>query len=309
MSNVDLSVDLCGMKLRNPTILASGILGVAAETMQRVYEAGAGAITLKSLTNVERTGNKNPTILANEHYMMNAVGLSGCGVVKAEEEVKKLTASHVPIIASVFAASFEECADIALQFQEYGVDAIELNVSCPHTKPGEGIGCTIGAYPESVEAITKIVKDKVSIPIIVKLTPNVTDIISIAKAAEAGGADIIAAINTVGPGLKIDIESGKPILANKLGGISGPAVLPIALACIWKIYEAVKLPVIGMGGITTYQDAIEMIMAGATAVGIGTAVYYRGMDVFAEVVSGMEQWMERHEYTSLDQIRGVAHRE
>ncbi|HNT29922.1 MAG TPA: dihydroorotate dehydrogenase [bacterium] len=308
MSKIDLSVNLGGIKLRNPTLLASGILGVSGETMKRVYESGAGGITLKSITNAPRTGHPNPIMLSTEHYFMNAVGLSGQGIEGVQDEVKILKDAGIPVIASVFAASFEECGEIAAQFESYGVDAIELNVSCPNLAPGEQIGVTIGTSCELTEANTRAVKKAISIPLIVKLSPNVTDIVSIAKAAVEAGADIISAVNTFGPGLKIDIETGKPILSNKLGGVSGPGIFPLALACIWKIRQAVEVPIIGMGGITTYEDALEMIMAGADAIAIGTAVHYEGMDVFGKIVQGVTGWMEQHGFSSLEQIRGVAHK-
>ncbi len=304
---VNLETTFCGLKLRNPTILASGVLGVNPATMARVYAKGAGMITLKSISHETRKGFPNPTMLGTKHYFMNAVGLSGVGVDNSEKVVKQLKAAGIPIIASIFSCSFAKAAEVGAKFEAFGADMLEINVSCPNIVPGEGIGTAIGVEAELTAQITADVRKQTTIPLLVKLTPNVTDIVSIAKAAVAAGADGLVAGNTFGPGLKIDIETGQPVLFNKFGGVSGPGIFPLALAIVYKLYEAVKVPIIGMGGITTYQDALEMVMAGATGIGIGTAVYYEGMDVFQKVVAGMTEWMEAHGYHSLDEIRGMAH--
>ncbi|OIP95136.1 dihydroorotate dehydrogenase B catalytic subunit [Candidatus Wirthbacteria bacterium CG2_30_54_11] len=302
----DLSVNLCGIKLRNPTILASGVLGVSGDTMKRVYDIGAGAITLKSITNEARKGHPGPVMLATDHYFMNAVGLSGQGVEGVKDEVKILKDAGVPVIASVFAASFEECGDIAARFESYGVDAIELNISCPNLSAGEKFGVTIGTSCDLTAQNTAAVKKKTSIPLIVKLSPNVTDIVPIAKAAVDAGADMIAAVNTFGPGLKIDIEAARPVLSNKLGGVSGPGILPLALAIIWRLRQAIEVPIIAMGGITKYEDVIEMMMAGADAVAIGTGVYYSGIAIFRELNIGLSDWLDSHGYQSISEIKGLA---
>jgi dihydroorotate dehydrogenase (NAD+) catalytic subunit len=307
MANVDLSVDLLGVKLANPTILASGILGVTTGTMKRVHDAGCAAITLKSISHEARPGYPNPTMLATDHFFMNAVGLSGVGVDKSEKKVKTLKDAGIPVIASIFADSFERTAEVGAKFEAYGADLIEINVSCPHTKPGENIGSTIGCDPYLVSDVTSAVKARVKIPVIVKLTPNVTDIVGIARAAVDAGADGLTAVNTFGPGLKVDIETGQPVLYNKLGGVSGMGIFPLMLAIVWRLRQALpEIPIIASGGITTASDAIETIMAGATAVSIGTAVYYEGIEVFGNVVREMEVWMAAHNYHSLDEIRGMA---
>lgn len=304
--SVDLSTDLLGMKLKNPTVLASGILGVTVGSMQRVYDAGCGCITLKSISHESRPGFSNPTMLATDSYMMNAVGLSGIGVDACESKVKKLKARGIPTIASIFADTFEQTAEVGQKFEAYGADALEINASCPNLRPGEKIGMQIGTDTKLIGELTAAVKRAVKIPVIVKLTPNVTDILEIAKASIEAGADALTAVNTFGPGLKIDIETAEPVLHNKVGGVSGPGIFPLMLAIVYKLHKAFPtVPLIAMGGITRFEDAIETIMAGATCVGMGTAVYYEGTEVFQKVVDGMTVWLADHGYASISEIRGI----
>jgi len=309
MGKPDLSVELCGVRLPNPLVLAAGILGTGAELLRRVAESGAGMVTTKSCGPSPRAGHPNPTVLDWGHGLINAVGLANPGV---EEEVgiiararEMLEASGVPLAASIFAETVEGFADVARKVAEAQPDFIELNISCPNVadEMGRPFACDTG----DAARVTTVVKEVTSIPLIVKLSPNVTGIATIARGVERAGADTIAAINTLGPGMIIDVHSGRPILANKVGGVSGPAIRPIAVRCVFDIYEAVDIPIIGIGGVNDGRDALEMIMAGATAVGIGSAVRYRGLEVFAAILDEMEAFMVEDGYDSLEEIRGMAH--
>jgi len=306
---IELDVKLSGLKLRNPTILASGFLGVSGKLLKKVAESGAGAVTTKSIGKEPRKGHPNPTVLEFNSWMINAVGLSNPGYERFKEEIKIAKQGQVPVIASIFAGNPEDFAFLAKEMEDANADAIELNISCPNLKPGEFLGQSIGKDPELSHDVVKAVKKSVKIPVITKLTPNVNDIKVIAEAVERAGTDIISAINTVGPGMIIDIETTKPILANRFGGLSGPAIHPIAVKCVYDIYETVKVPIIGIGGISHGKDAVEMIMAGASAVGVGTGIYYRGIDIFNKVCDEITEFLESHGYSSLEEIRGLAHRD
>ena len=228
---------------------------------------------------------------------MNAVGLSNPSIFKFKDEIKELKKNRIPTIVNIYAENAEKFAKTALKAQEYGADAVELNVSCPNITKDEMVGQIIGKNPSLVEEITRQVKETVKIPVIAKLSPNVDDIAVIARAAEKGGADAVSAINTVS-GMLINIEAKRPILANKSGGVSGPAIKPIAINAVYQIYEAVKIPIIGTGGIVHGKDAIEMLMAGASAVGVGSAVYYRGYDVLKKITNEMLAWMKKNKVKS-----------
>ncbi len=301
---VDLSVSLGNLKLSNPTILASGLLGLDCAMMKRVVKGGAGAVTLKSLTKNPRKGHNNPILVEFDGGFMNAVGYANKGIDAGVVEFKKWDGS-APLIGSVVGADPDEFAYLAEKIQEAPIAALEIVLSCPHT-PGFGLLAGQGT-PEATSAITKAVRRKTKLPLSVKLSPSVPAVGEVAKAAEAAGADIINMGNTVGPGMKIDIEREKPILAFEYGGMSGPAIKPIMVRSVWDIYKAVGIPIIATGGITTGEDAIEAIMAGATAVSIGTAIHYRGINVFKKVVDEMEKWMKNHKYTKLAQFRGIIH--
>lgn len=309
MTAADLSVTLCGIRLQNPLVLASGILGTSAELLERVARCGAGAVTSKSCGPAPRAGHPNPTVLDWGHGLINAVGLTNPG---ADEEVHilrdakaRLAPLGVPLIASIFAETVQGFGDVARKVAEAAPDFIEVNISCPNVEAEFGRPFAVDA--RDAAAVTAAVRQAVSLPVIVKLSPNVPDIAAIARAVEAEGADAIAAINTLGPGMVIDTDSGKPILANRTGGVSGPAIRPIAVRCVYDVSRAVRVPVIGIGGVTCGRDAVEMIMAGATAVGIGSAVYYRGPEVFAAVHAELRGFMETHGYSDISQMRGLAH--
>ncbi len=306
---MELSINLCQVHLNNPLILASGVLGTEPALVVRVARAGAGAVTLKSCGLEPRAGHPNPTVLDWGQGLINAVGLTNPGADAVVEELRQaqpaLRDLGVPLIASVFADSVESFAHVAQRVCVANPDLLELNISCPNVEAE--FGKPFAADCASAAEVTRAVREAVRCPLIVKLSPNVPDIAAIARSVEAAGADAIAAINTLGPGMVIDVQSGAPILANRVGGVSGPAIHPIAVRCVYDISRAVSIPVIGIGGVTTGRDAVEMIMAGATAVGIGSAVYYRGIDVFRLIRQEMEECLASCGYQSLKEIRGLAH--
>jgi len=274
-----------------------------AGAMKRVFESDAGAVVTKSIGLKPRDGYPNPTVIELEHGILNAIGLSNPGIDDFEEEIKTLKKTRIPVIGSVFGSTTKEFVEVAGKMENYGVDALELNMSCPHA---EGYGLEIGSKSKLVKEITFNVKKIVDIPVFVKISPNLADIVEIAKSAEKGNADAIVAINTV-KAMKIDINLKKPVLSNKIGGYSGKAVKPIGVRCVYEISKNIDLPVIGVGGITTGEDAIEYFMAGAHAVQIGSAVYYRGIDVFEKVNTEIKNWMKNNGYKKLSELIGVAH--
>ena len=299
-----LSTSLCGIRLRNPTILASGILGVTKESAERIGKSGAGAVTLKSLCHEERKGNPNPTMFGYDDVFLNAVGLPGQGIDNALMDFKTLNNLGIPVIGSIYGYTIPQFGEVTKKMAFLKPAMIEIDISCPHMDYGK----PYYADPELTAKVTREVKKNAGkIPVSAKLSPNVHDIKEIAHAAEKGGADAITAINTA-TGMLINIDARKPVLANKTGGISGPALKPIAVRCVYEIYETVKIPIIGTGGVTYGKDAIEMTMAGATGIGIGTGVFYRGIDVFSKVCKEMEGWMKKNKVKSLDEIRGCAHK-
>ena len=309
---IDLSCSIAGVKLKNPLVLASGIWGTSPALLLRAARCGAGAVTAKTCTLAPRRGHKNPTAVDWGHGLLNAMGLPNPGVEEETEmlrEAKLLLAPlGVPLIASISADTSDDFGRAAALIARAEPDLIELNISCPNIQ-----GCDHGIFaghPQSAAAVTRAVKSAlksvVKIPCIVKLAPNVPSISEIALAVAEAGADAITAINTM-PGMLIDAESGRPVLANATGGISGPALKPIALRCVHETREAVRVPIIGTGGVVTGIDAVEMIAAGATAVGVGSAVTYRGERAFALILSELEGWLSAHGHGSLDDIRGCAH--
>lgn len=306
----DLSASLCGVRLPNPTVLASGVLGLSHEIFGRLARSGCGAITTKSCSLQPRTGHHNPVIVDWGCGLINAVGLSNPGVEVMVEEIRQakqhLAPLGVPIIASIFAETIYDFGIVARYISEAQPDLIEVNISCPNVD--DKFVQMFAASPYVAAQVTRRVKANTSIPVIVKLSPNVEDIAKVAREVESAGADAITAINSLGPGLVLDVETGRPVLANRWGGVSGPAIRPVAVKCVRDVCQAVKIPVIGTGGVTDARDAVEMILVGATAVGIGSAVRFasRGMGVFGEVASGMAEYMRRHCYARLEDFRGKA---
>ena len=301
---VDISTAIGSLRLNNPTMLASGIMDEDAGSMQRIIDCGAGAIVTKSIGIKARDGYPNPTVVELDHGILNAMGLPNPGIDEFDQEMGLLRTSTTPIIGSIYGATIEEFTMLATKMQQYGAAAVELNVSCPHAKR---YGLEVGCDSELLRTITSSVKKSINIPVFVKISPNVTDIIDIAKAAQQGHADAIVAINTI-KAMKIDLETTRPILANKTGGYSGKAIKPIGVRCVFDIAQHITIPIIGVGGITTGEDVIEYIMAGACAVQIGSAVYYRGPEVFGLICKEIKQWMNAHGYKTLVELQGVAHR-
>ena len=302
--NDRLVADLAGLKLDNPTMLASGILGYTGLSLKTVIEAGAGAVVTKSMGLEPRMGYLNPTVVQTDCGLLNAMGLPNPGISHFKEEMKQLKNIGVPIVLSVYAYSAQEFVEVAKTGVNMGADAVELNVSCPHI---EKAGAEIGCDPTLLTEIVKEVKKAVNVPVIVKLTPNITNIAEIAEVAEKAGADVITAINTV-KAMSIEIETGRPLLANKFGGLSGPAIKPIAVRCIYDVYRSVDVPVIGCGGVANWQDAIEFMLAGASAVQIGTAIAFRGPEVFNSVTQGIDAYLKRKGFKNIEEIVGLAHK-
>ncbi|MFP3949598.1 MAG: dihydroorotate dehydrogenase [Candidatus Micrarchaeia archaeon] len=303
-----LSTEVAGTKLQNPTVLASGILGVTGASLAAVAKAGAGAVTTKSISLKERKGHPTPVIATYSQGMINAVGLSNAGAEETLPELEfAVKNSGVPVIASIFATTITEFGKVAEAVSKANPHLIEVNISCPNVE--DEFGRPFACDPGIAAVVTKKVKKSTNIPVLVKLSPNVSTIGVIAEAVAKEGADGITAINTVGPGMLINVEAARPVLSNRVGGISGPAIKPLALKCVYDIYKSTKLPIIGTGGVTTGRDAVEMIMAGASAVGIGTGVYYRGPEVFSRVSEEMQNIMEKEGYRSISEMRGIVHEE
>ena len=309
---VNLSVNLCGIKLANPTMLASGVLGLSGELLKEVAQHGAGAVITKSIGIEPRRGYNPPVIdEVGPGVLLNAMGLPSPGYEEFKREIEIVKEAKVPIICNIFGFTKDEFTKVAKEMEDAGVDMLELNLSCPHRVSKRRMSLEfIGQHPKKTEEITKAVKNVVSIPVMVKLTPNVTSIDKIANAAIEGGADAISAINTI-RALHIDIERKAPRLSNIVGGMSGWAIKPIAVRCVAEIASMIKkrkldIPVIGVGGIWGGEDAVEMMMAGARCIQIGTAVMYRGSKMFKEVVREIKEFMLKNGYKDVNELCGLA---
>jgi len=299
-----LSISFAGLTLANPTMLASGILGYSSESLNRIAKGGAGAVVTKSVGTTPRVGYPNPTIVQAESGLINAMGLPNPGIDVFVEEIKYAkTILRVPVIVSVFGYSAEEYAAVAKKATAAGADAVELNVSCPHVKQ---TGAEIGQNPKTLQEVVEQVKAAINKPLIVKLSPNVADITQFAQAAVEAGADALTAVNTL-KAIAIDTETMLPILSNVKGGLSGAAIKPVALRCVYDIHEQFDIPIIGCGGITNWRDAVEFMLAGACAVQIGSAVA-ADIEVFQAVSKGVEVYLRRKHYGSVKEIVGLAHR-
>lgn len=299
----DLTVNLCGVTLPNPTILASGILGLSHEILARVARAGVGAVTTKSCSLKPRPGYHNPVVLDWGPGLINAVGLSNPGVEVMVEEIRAAKEQlDTPVIASIFADTIYDFGTVARFISEAEPDLIEVNISCPNIDDRYQQMFAADSYVAA--QVTRRVKRNTDVPVLVKLSPNVTDIVQVAQAVVEAGADGITAINSLGPGLILDVETCRPVLAHGTGGVSGPAIRPIAVRCVRDLCRAVDVPVVAVGGVTSGRDVVEMLLVGATAVGIGSAVHYRGMEVFREVCVELREYMERHGYGGVEEFRG-----
>lgn len=300
MNGIDLSVNIGGLKLKNPVIAASGTFGFGREHGEFIDLNKLGGISVKGLTLKPRQGNKPPRVAETPAGMLNSVGLQNPGVeVFIEKEIPFLRQYSAAIIANIAGNTIEEYCEMAEKLSSSDIDAIELNVSCPNVKAG----CVAFGNSESgISEITSQVKKYCKKPLIVKLTPNVSNIAEIAIAAETAGADALSLINTL-LGMVIDIETRRPVLFNNTGGLSGPAVKPVAVRMVYQVAKAVKIPVIGMGGISNGNDAVEFMLAGATAVMVGTAglIY---PDACIKVCDGIQQYMQRHHLHRIDEMTG-----
>ena len=304
VSTQNMDCKIGKISFRNPSMLASGILGETAESMYRAYRDGAGAVVTKSIGLEPRIGYRNPTVYVTEEGMVNAMGLPNPGIRNYTDVIRSLVSKGVTVIGSVFGASGDEFSQIASEMEEAGTAAVELNLSCPHAK---GVGSEIGSTQEDVSEIVHSVRDAVDIPVWAKLTPNVADIADLAEAAESSGADAIVCINTV-KAMAISAKLRMPVLSNKYGGLSGRAIKTIGLRCVYEVYERCSIPVVGVGGIYTGLDAAEYIMAGACAFQIGTAVAEFGSGIFGRVISELSDFMERENLKNIKEMIGIAHR-
>lgn len=297
----DLSVKICGVEFKNPVIPASGVFGYGREYEELFPLSALGGIATKGTTITKRNGNPAPRIAETPSGMLNSVGLQNPGIDRfISKELPYLLTKDTVIIANIAGSTAEECVKIAEMLDKTNVHMIELNISCPNVKQG---GMAFGATCDGAATVTKAVRRATKKPLIVKLSPNVTSITDIAKSVEAEGADAVSLINTL-LGMRIDIETRRPVLKNNMGGMSGPAVLPIAVRMVWQTANAVNIPVIGMGGIASGADAVEMMMAGASAVQVGAAIF---TDPFApiKIIAGINDYLDSHGIKAVRDIVGT----
>lgn len=298
---MNTKVDFAGVTLKNPVMTASGTFGSGAEFSEFVDLNQLGAVVTKGVANVPWEGNPTPRIAETYGGMLNAVGLQNPGIqVFVERDIPFLTKYDTKIIVNVCGRTTEDYCEVVERLADQPVDMLEINISCPNVKEG---GIAFGQNPRAVEEITKEIKKYARQPVIMKLSPNVTDIVETAKAAEAGGADVLSLINTI-TGMKIDIHRRTFALANKTGGLSGPAIHPVAVRMVYQAAQAVNIPIIGMGGIVTAEDAIEMLLAGASAISVGTANFHNPA-VTVEIVEGIRSYMEQYGIKDINELIGA----
>lgn len=299
--NINTKVNIAGVEFKNPVMVASGTFGSGAEYGEFVDLNRLGAVVTKGVANVPWEGNPTPRIAETYGGMLNAVGLQNPGYdVFAKRDIPYLKNYDTNIIVNVCGRTTEDYIDVVEKLGDEDVDMLEINISCPNVKHG---GIAFGQDPKAVEDITKAVKKVAKQPVIMKLSPNVTDITVMAKAAEAGGADALSLINTL-TGMQIDVERQKFVLANKTGGLSGPAIKPVAVRMVYQVANAVNVPIVGMGGIANAKDAMEFILAGATAVSVGTA-NFNNPRATLDVVEGIEDYMIRHNVADINELIGL----
>lgn len=300
---MNMSVNIAGVEWKNPVTVASGTFGSGAEYSEFTDLNKLGAVTTKGVANVPWAGNPTPRVAEVYGGMLNAVGLQNPGIdLFCQRDIPFLKKYDTRIVVNVCGHSTEEYVAVVERLADEPVDMLEINISCPNVKEG---GIAFGQDPRAVEAITKEMKEHAKQPVIMKLSPNVTDITEMARAAEAGGADALSLINTI-TGMKIDINRQKFVLANKTGGMSGPAIHPVAVRMVYQTYHAVNIPIIGMGGIMNANDAIEMILAGATAVSVGTA-NFTDPRAAEKVVAGIEEYMKKYNVADIKDLVGAVH--
>jgi len=302
-----LKVRFLGIDFNNPLVMPSGILQEVSAHYQ-AEKNGLGGVTTKSMTMEPREGNPMPRVIKYEHGILNSVGLRNPGINKgAGEWAKFIKETKIPVICSVFAVKVADFVYLAQEVQKIYPAMIELNLSCPNTvdELGEPLGMGSESTAAAVRAVRKALKKETKI--LAKLSPNVNNIGEVAKAAEDAGADAISAINTVGPGMVIDITTKKPMLGNLVGGVSGPGIRPVAVRCVWDIYNSVKLPILGMGGVETAKDVVEIMLAGASLVGVGSAWYRHGFGIYEKIKTDLRQYMEENKINKLEELVGGAH--
>ncbi len=301
--DLNLKVKIKDFTLPNPVLTASGTFGYGREFENFVNLHKLGAIVVKGISLTPRPGNPPPRIVETASGMLNAIGLENVGVNQfLAKKLPYLRNTNCRVIVNILGDSVEEYCQLAEKLNgEEGVNAIELNISCPNVKKG---GVAFGTNSKMANEVVKSVRERTTLPVIVKLSPNVTDIVEMAKAVEEGGADAVSLINTL-IGMAIDIKTKKPILANTIGGLSGPAIKPVALRMVWQVAGAVNIPIIGIGGISNWQDAVEFILAGATAIQVGTANFFNPKAT-EEIIEGIKNYMKENNYNSLNQIIGAA---
>ncbi|MFX0076369.1 MAG: dihydroorotate dehydrogenase [Candidatus Hermodarchaeota archaeon] len=296
-----LKLNISELNLKSPLILASGILGVSHSSMKMLIDAGLGAITTKSIGPKPRKGYKNPSII--EVYpgtFLNSVGLGNPGIDNFMTEIEEIKKFNFPLIVSVFGDSFESYLKVALTAEQAGADAIEINISCPHA-----VVSSIGIDKNLTFSLVKSIKEELKIPLFVKLNPNVTNLGEIALAAQTGGADAVVAINTLAA-MKVDINTKRPILSHGSGGLSGKAIHPIAIKKVYDLYKILEIPIVGCGGISNWEDVVEFILVGASAVQIGTSLY-QGSDVIKDIVNGLNKFLKDNNHKSISELKGLAH--
>lgn len=298
-----LSVNVAGLHLRNPTMLASGFLGISQDIFNRLYSSGAGAVVSKSISLEPIEGYKNPTVFCLEgHSYINAVGLSNPGAEAFSREISHN--KNVPIIVSLVGSSENEFPIMIKRFDNLNILGYEINLSCPHVAK---MGMEVGDDPEMVSRIVKRAKSSTRKPVIIKVGIGSVDIVKIAQVAKDSGADAITAINTI-RAMTINIQTLTPVLSNKIGGLSGKSIKPIGIRCVYEISKNIEIPVIGCGGIFSWQDAVEFMLAGASAVQLGSVIGYRGIAVFRNIASGIKGYLERRGLKNVTEIIGLAHK-
>lgn len=299
----ELAVEIAGLELESPFVLASGVWGETGATIARALRAGAAAAVTKSLGLEPRPGHPNPTVVELPTGLLNALGLPNPGIDEYESEMAEALAPGKPVIASIFGRSVAEFRALARRGESLGAHAIELNLSCPHVR---GYGAQLGQSPALTRRITKAVKESVGVPVFVKLTPNTDSIARLALAAQRGGADGVTAINTV-RGMAINLELARPVLSHGSGGYSGPGVKPIGVCAVYDIFESTRLAIFGAGGVSSGRDAAEYILAGASAIQVGTALYMKREPLFRELRSQLSAVMRTLGYCSVREMVGRAH--
>jgi len=301
---ITTTVSFTGLNFRNPLLLASGVMSSTAASLRRAFHMGAGGVVTKSLGMKAREGHPNPTVVEVEHGLINAIGLANPGIEEWSVEMRSLLPIGIPVLMSIFGQSEPEFATLAEAAEEQGASGVELNFSCPHAK---GYGMDISQDLHLVDEIIRGTRARVNIPIFVKIGAHTSKLSELAETIERAGASGIVAINTL-KGMKIDVWSGLPVLGNKVGGYSGPAIKPVGVRTVFELKQCVNIPIIGVGGIQHGTDAIEYMMAGASAVQIGSALHYRGISAFEMILDEMKEHMAAIGIDSAVKLIGAAHK-